>query len=97
MTYLLIFDTLIIFSEFICLKRYHPCKEFNFVILSPDLNVCTAHVLMKFYHLNKSLVCLLSESQNMKYIYNTAKTWMYTDKSTIYISNGKQFGGKTLV
>jgi hypothetical protein len=79
MTYLLIFDTLIIFSEFICLKRYHP------------------HVLMKFYHLNKSLVCLLSESQNMKYIYNTAKTWMYTDKSTIYFRNGKQFGGKTLV
>ena len=27
----------------------------------------------------------------MKYIYKTAKTWMYIDKSTIYFSNGKQF------
>ena len=31
------------------------------MILSPGLNVCTAHVLMRFCHLNRSLVCLQSE------------------------------------
>ena len=30
----------------------------------------------------------------MKYISNTAKTWMHMDKSNIYFSNGKQIAGK---
>jgi hypothetical protein len=55
------FSVLIILSEYKCLKRYQPCKWFYFVILSPGLNVYTAHVLMRFCHLNKSLVCLQSE------------------------------------
>ena len=32
----------------------------------------------------------------MKYIKNTAKTWMHMDKSNIYFSNGKKNCGKTL-
>ena len=32
-----------------------------YVILSLGLSLCTAHVLMRFCNLNKSLVCLQSE------------------------------------
>jgi hypothetical protein len=42
-------------------------NEYYFVILSPGLNVCTAHVLMRFCHLiNRSFVCKAKEGCHVR-------------------------------
>jgi hypothetical protein len=62
----------IVFAHFNCTSHIY---SFYFVILSPGLYVCIAHVLMRFCHLiNRSFVSKAQEGRHIRILYNNSIT-----------------------